>query len=1008
MLFEENIVNMKDDFPILLFDTSGSTSSLMNSSKSILETEINVAKKILTDKNIQRCKIISWSTNSIIASNNADVKDIYKIVMKNKTCGNTNICPAINIIPSNWLSKYTDIYIITDGEISDGYKFSATLKSFMKKNIDKKINFHIITVESNNFNYNADTSNNIYAGNAIYQTIKSNNLSYYLKSFLCYNNFFTDEYYTNIFNPDTLDGYIPFRNKVFNINNTNLFIEYVKSLVDNEDNIRLCYDLTYTIHMITKNKPDNIKKNITDLFTNLFIGTKEYSQIKTSLSDQVFAHKNGNIESFQDYKNKRSKLFETSQKKLYDNVSECVSEDECNFVSFPLNNRVITANKKSVCDTIILRNKEYKFGSVCDETYMYPMFPMNVSKTESIRQCIRQYIRAVYSTYYYYKESSDDVLYLFLTDVMRIRISNLPKKVKDAYKDLALVMLDRRRFASNLDSVEGNIKEIKHLEEGNPPMPVVGEFKIIEKILKNCAKNFGYNIKPYTLWYAIVLSLDNDKLILNQYKYCKDDINCDFPNLNPQKLLGMLEKKEFIYNKINSVNSEDLDYTCFITLDDTHATGGYKIPEHTIAGSICNPKYVFSQEAYDGYKKQNLLTCPICYSKIQLNNISIIPPYQNKINVKCKGLCDSIDMKKLCFKNKLRCMDDIDFNVVGYKFTSGTVITNLMGAKAMSVRNEKQFIDVVIEKYPFLSKINMKNVCIAGGFCKSILLDQNVNDIDFFLYGLPNKRLIIKLTSLINEIMDQLKKEYPNILFLVLYKETSHVLELISFDVDKKLNINNIKKNLTKQLKHKIDDCDGITFLNKMQFILTRNENIADIINNFDLMSSSVAYDGRHVYFNDKASFAYKYMINIIDESNYSDLFDFRLLKYYSSGFSIGIKNMPDIKLESNSNLKINKCIFNIMELNGNNIIVDSEPTIDDNENDNLKCKNFYTDISGSEKTTIGVLSTVQKYIELNNTTYAEFTIENKINKINLQFVDSVSNKQCDHVWCSKETMETY
>ena len=631
-LFETTSKNTYDNEPIVLIDDSGSTGTQMKSGKTIFETLNNTATTLLKKKGITTCKLILWSSRSMVIGDKICVDELYKKTKEHYSGNSTMIVPAMKMISPSWLKTYTDIYVFTDGEISDGDGFALSLKELIKNNMDKKINFHIITVENNNKNYgetqnntktkgsssdDSDDNDDYYtnnknictAGNKIYMTIQKNNLTHYLKSFLCYNNIFTNEFYVNLLNPDVPEGYIPFRQNVFKITNTNMFVQYIKSIIGTEDTLKIMHDLTYTIHMITKNKPDKIKNDIIRLFSGLFAGSPEYESFNDALVDGVLAHTVGKAQTFQDYKEKRGKLFERSQQSLYEDVRKSVTRKSVNnrFISYPRLNHIITSNKNAIEDTVFLRNKSYKFGGIYDNYSIVPMFPASVALDEPIRQCVRQYIRAVYSTYHNRESADDVVLYLFLTDVMRICISNTSDEIKTGYKNLAFVMLDRRRFASNLETKEGNIKEIAHLEAGNPPLPVLADFASIENMLKDCAETFGYKLRPYTLWYAIVLALGNDKLILNQYKFCKEDIKLDFPALkNPAQLLSALVSHKFTFSEIiKQSHQEELDYTCFLSLEDTSETGGYKIPEHFIAEIKCDPKYVFSQCGYDAMKLQN-------------------------------------------------------------------------------------------------------------------------------------------------------------------------------------------------------------------------------------------------------------------------------------------------------------------------------------------------------------------------------------------------------------------
>ncbi|AFX92516.1 hypothetical protein CE11_00489 [Megavirus courdo11] len=56
--------------------------------------------------------------------------------------------------------------------------------------------------------------------------------------------------------------------------------------------------------------------------------------------------------------------------------------------------------------------------------------------------------------------------------------------------------------------------------------------------------------------------------------------------------------------------------------------------------------------------------------------------------------------------------------------------------------NKDKFNDEFYKRYPFLKKINMNNLLIAGGSISNIIRGQHSygGDIDFFVYGLNKKK----------------------------------------------------------------------------------------------------------------------------------------------------------------------------------------------------------------------------------------------------------------------------
>ena len=90
-------------------------------------------------------------------------------------------------------------------------------------------------------------------------------------------------------------------------------------------------------------------------------------------------------------------------------------------------------------------------------------------------------------------------------------------------------------------------------------------------------------------------------------------------------------------------------------------------------------------------------------------------------------------------------------------------------------------------------------------------------------------------------------------------------------------------------------DVNGIHMLYRFQIIMTKNRSIPHILNQFDFYLCRTAWDGRTTFLTPRAAHAYRYMINIVNENNYSDVFCHRLAKYFTYGFSIVL---PELDLE--------------------------------------------------------------------------------------------------------------
>lgn len=286
----------------------------------------------------------------------------------------------------------------------------------------------------------------------------------------------------------------------------------------------------------------------------------------------------------------------------------------------------------------------------------------------------------------------------------------------------------------------------------------------------------------------------------------------------------------------------------------------------------------------------------------------------------------------------------------------------------IEIRNQTEFNKTVLSRYPFLSDLDYTGVCLAGGFCRSIALRQRVKDLDFFFYG---KNHNINFNRFLKQILKVIKESNDKIKFLMMYKHQFNVFEVICvndpnnfftedykldnfkqydfksihrFDkytiidpesgkVYKKKNKYSLEKEDTtmKNIENKdftnyFEDGDvtGIRMKYRLQFILTENNSISDLFKSFDLYPCRVAWDGVKTWFTTKSMFAYKYMVNVVNKNHYSDLFDSRLSKYFTYGFSIVLPELDIDKIKYKKVFKISKDLtFNINLVNDKQILVE-------------------------------------------------------------------------------------
>jgi hypothetical protein len=618
------------------------------------------------------------------------------------------------------------------------------------------------------------------------------------------------------------------------------------------------------------------------------------------------------------------------------------------------------------------------------------MLPCNVvMDRDCIDQCIRQWTRSNYGKQYNVNVASDDILYFFLTDALKIYLSDVPKEIKRTYQKLTRVMLNRKRFGTD-------VSEYNYLIDSHPPAPVTGKEDKIVYILEKCVKFSGAvkdSIKPFTLWSGIIQMTEDVDLINIQRKFCEKDLQEN--GIEYENVIDFLKGKIPKIKSYTISGIENYEYICYITLDDTSDTGGYVINPHSLSKNvICSPKYVLTKDAYDTIRKKDTLKCPLCQSKMSTNNFKIVGTEeevnkQNKENgidfptIK-ENIYDTsnhilLDIPKSMYDNNEDCDNDVyemnkcDFNTTSYTINA-PMVEEALGNRFIQVKTQEEFNKIVDDKYSFLKDIDMTGVCLAGGFCRSVLLKQRLKDFDFFFYGdnyFENFRRVLKQSC------DAIQKQRPDIKFLMMYKQMFNVFEVICVTdptnfLSNEYSLDNFKQYDFKSL-HRFDkfriidpetgkvyhkknkwteseedtsmkdienrdfsnyfedgDISGVRMIHRLQFILCKNNSIKNILENFDFDPCKVAFDGKTTYFSNRSERAYKYMINIIDECSYTTLFDYRVAKYFSYGFSIILPELDMEKVKQIEYIKFSDVSFRIKRTDGNSIMVNHNSHIED------------------------------------------------------------------------------
>jgi hypothetical protein len=940
MLFEELKEINDDPCPILLLDNSGSTADHLRG-KTILETYAHVINKLIKK---DRVNMLFWNNSDINTFyENVSIESTTNIINRTYSGGGTDVSYAFHYMPKSWLTQEKesiDIYILTDGQTNSGrYHFPDQITNLCS---NKNVNLHIVTVESNSANYE---NANYESGTEIYQTLKENNLMKYVRSFVAFNELFFDNYYKNFYNPILEPQYIMYKDKCFHETKLNQFICYIEEQIEtiNDINVNLfVFNLAQTVYKIVATKTKFVKSGIINMFLNLLKGlnvSNVHLQLNSFLNE-VNNHLVGKSNSFQDYRNNRNNLFERAQNDIHNNVKASVCSNY-NDMFFTLPQKtsngktlIFKSNFDQINGSVRLDDKKYNFGGINVNDHVIPIFPINNyehchDRTEFSNQCIRQWIRANYSKLYNVTTNSDLMLYIFLTDMVTIYLSTNDETIKEAVRTLSLIMLDRKRFASGFKIDEenesinktdhDNIKEIVFLES-NPPTSQTKGVEM-DEIFNICLKKANLNWTPEQLWLSIVLMVGNEKIIKKQFELfgqfreklslftSKSTSGATFSELVDTFIKPLLSDQQI--EIINYTTLEELDYVDYMTLEETDQIGGYKIAEHTFGKNIiCKPKFVISEETRLAMI-QNHIGCPFCnfafqgenfFIKVEpkddsdqldnkILNYNLISLLYNKLNHKVVDL--TIDDQN----NGLVMIDSIDWsNNTSFEFADNIhLIKQTMDKTVVEINNLTDFKLYVTNNYNWVNELMLSGFCVAGGFCKSILLGQPINDVDFFIC---NGGTIVEIKLFINYAKSLLESVYVNCQFITIYKRNNNVIELLC---------------CSKKKEFENDDCllsdstfDKYNLIHKIQLITVSFSSIQSIFDAFDLDSSKVAFDGSNVFFCQNSVKSYMYLVNYLNNMDYEFTHPSRVIKYLKYGFKVASKDPYTKILGLRSSEKIN------------------------------------------------------------------------------------------------------
>ena len=1046
-----NINDIQIDYdkePYILINISKSTSSFFSiKHKTIYDMERHIAYNIMKKRGIKKAKIIFWNNkinwikiNDIEQKEPIDVNYLltYKV---QQNCVYSILSRTLKELTFTNNKPINDVYILTNDTV---YNLNNDFEKELIRLFQNNVRIHIHIVENNQRNP---------LDNILYKNICDMNMTQHLFEFTSHN---TNNKTNIVFNPLIPKNYVLFGDHVIHKNNISGLIKLLVTMNISEMPLlefnKVIYDLSKTIYQIVKDENIIITNEIINLITKIFTDKDNIFDI---LIDNISNIKLGRIQRFHEYRKPKINNSEKAMTCLFDNVKKSISPTSLTFISFPIrinwnNNMIFLIDDKEVNHNLYIRNKVFPNSCFQYQNHNIPILPVITTdlKPETI-SCIRQWIFSVYNHQKVYCNTEEMITYQFLIDMLCLYVSDIRKDIKQIYIDLAKIILKEKRSDTEITEYEFLLT--------NKPELVYGGQRAFYNLMKRCKKlNKIKNITVGTLWYAILIVIDDEKLKSFHKKQFQNNLmfdseRCNFDWNNDQDIIDHIRlcvvKKYKLYDFQNMTNiTNNMDSVCYLTSKPIKDTGGYGINEHHILDNIyCKPNIVIEKETFKGIKR----ICPICHTKLSSNMYRFISPikitnyYQDLINEN-KLLVNNHEIINVSSITNMKDyelldIDKLNFYTSSYEFDVPT-INNSLYTKSIGITTNDDFNMIVNYRYPFLQKINFDNIIIAGGFCRSILLKQKVKDIDFFFYGLNNDDYVNRLKILLHELTTSVYEHYReldneleikygenaikhNIKIMAMFKPQFNVFELICIKdptniINDTFNINTLSKyvqfdnDLTKCTEY--NEYYDISMIHRFQFILSKFNTKLDVLQRFDLDPSKVCYDGKNVHMTHKSHFAYKYMANIIYEKEYSNMYDSRISKYFSYGFSI-VLPLLDIKKipEPRKHIVLNNLKFNIIKIDKTNIIVEHKSNLEENLKFNARlenqCKN--QDRSLYKSHLFNSLVSVCHYIEVNYIDYIfvdkpfnnlnydnnEFKFKDSVLEIN--FIDNIISRIYNYNW---------
>lgn len=561
---------------------------------------------------------------------------------------------------ADWLqSGYSrTVYFVTDGLIGwdqatvfEKRQLADLLAGAIRSLVDKfrDVQLSIIAVERDaRTDYGVIESMATVVGNDVFQAISNNRLTSMVTRFRSYTPRHAAGYDHIDRGMQTPTGFVPFgRRGYFSPLSTPQFIKFIAAQVaavrENEDALlKIVQDLSPTLAVLTRDKPERVRAKTLEIFCRLFDGTLlDASTVQFLLQRAVGAEACGSAQLYAEYRANLKNLYANAGKMLRDDAAQAMSLGERTMtLPLPLSNgkQVILVSDSHTPDQPVLGHAN---GAYRLDGHLVPVVPRFISPSAGlmVKQCVRQWLRLLLSHQYKIHQTSDEIILLMMTINLQVHFallnnnSPLANDVRRAYADLVTALLEKKRLNSQAT-------ELEQLLAGNLFVPNDGNVEQFTRFLQNAAARLGLAttsgsggggsakgaVEPLCLWYYLCLA-HSQRLADSQLVHCRQYIGAA-PTMAD---IGQwpLPTSNVVVHQL----PEQLDYTCLITMESTSATGGLKFIAHRDAmGNVCSPRQVLSTGGVDQLLANPATSlCPICYSGLTRDNFAAQPPLASAV-----------------------------------------------------------------------------------------------------------------------------------------------------------------------------------------------------------------------------------------------------------------------------------------------------------------------------------------------------------------------------------------